>query len=283
MRSITRWAAVAVVLLAATTLSGCQDWGCETGAPDNPYPMGLRLQGSSAVTVGTPSQLNVSVLYNDEIHVTDEARAKDAASLTWVVIPRDGAAISSSGVFTATKPGDYMVTVTLDNGKNSAVFAETRVAVTDAELTTTTTTEATESSTESTSEPTTTTTTTTTTTAATSGFAGTYKGTLPLSMTGGPEFQVPWEFTVDDEGHVEGGFQYQWGANLVTRATFSGQVSEDGRLDASGTSSNDSTVAGQVHSVSGPISLSGDISGDEFAGPFGGEGGNARTIRATRQ
>jgi hypothetical protein len=277
MRSIKRWAAVAVVLLAATTLSGCQDWGCETGTRDNPYPMGLRLQGTSAVTVGTPSQLNVSVLYNDEIHVTDEARAKDAASLTWVVIPKDGAAISSSGVFTATKPGEYMVTVTLDNGNNNPVFAETRVTVSDAELTTTTTTEPTESSTESTSES------TSTTAAATSGYAGTYKGTLPLSMTGGPEIQVPWEFTVDGEGHVEGGFQYQWGPNLVTKATFSGQVSADGRLDASGTSTNESTVAGQVHSISGPISLSGDISGDEFAGPFGGEGGFSEPVTATRQ
>jgi hypothetical protein len=237
--------------------------------------MGLRLQGSSAVTVGTPSQLNVSVLYNDEIHVTDEARAKDAASLTWVVIPRDGAAISSSGVFTATKSGEYMVTVTLDNGNNNPVFAETRVTVSDPDLTTTTegseeestTTEVTESTSES-----------TTTTTPTSGHAGTYKGTYLWNKG-----QTPLEFTVDVEGKVQGGSYFE-DADMDATLTFSGQVSADGRLVASGTLTGHIKLKGQLFdSGVNVISLTGAISGEEFAGTMVDDNGGSIPITATRE
>lgn len=116
-------------------------------------------------------------------------------------------------------------------------------------------------------------------------FAGTYKGIIPWTvMEGLPEIQVPWEFTVDGDGSVKGGWQYSRGADLSWTATITGQVSEKGRLSASGPATFAGTVGDRTFSLSGTYQLTGDISGEEFVGTVIADGsGGSMEFKATRQ
>ena len=114
-----------------------------------------------------------------------------------------------------------------------------------------------------------------------SPFAGTYKGSIPVTLIAGTPDQVPWEFTVDGEGNVKGGWKYAPSADLSWSATFSGQVSEEGRLTASGPAAITATVGGETQGKSGTLTLTGDISGAEFVGTATVEG--SMEVTATRQ
>jgi len=190
-----------------------------------------------------------------------------------------GPSITEGGLFTATVPGEYTVSAYDQKGQEkarttvrvtSAAGGTTTTAdtVSDTELTTTT--EATESDTELT--------TTTVTTA--SAFAGTYKGSMPLTM-GSRRVDVPWGFTVDGEGNVKGGLEYSWGDQITTTFTLTGQVSVDGRLTASGTATTTAIANGKPHSGSAQALLSGKISAATFTGTLEGEG--TAQVTATRQ
>ena len=112
-------------------------------------------------------------------------------------------------------------------------------------------------------------------------FAGTYKGSMPLTY-GSQQADVPWEVTVDDEGNVKGGFEYSWGDEVSSKTslTITGQVSADGRLTGSVTATNTVMWNGQPRSGSSQGSLSGEISGEEFV--MVGQSGSA-PVTATRQ
>jgi hypothetical protein len=118
-------------------------------------------------------------------------------------------------------------------------------------------------------------------------FAGTYKGTMPLTL-GSEHFYVPWEFIVDEEGNVNGGFDYEFVYKTVPGKLvlmFAGQVSDDGRLTASGVGTTTYTPeAGSGGTASSPVSLSGQISGATFTGIRTGESGTlSQAMTATRQ
>jgi hypothetical protein len=108
--------------------------------------------------------------------------------------------------------------------------------------------------------------------------AGTYKGTYLWNKG-----QTPLEFTVDVEGKVQGGSYFE-DADMDATLTFSGQVSADGRLVASGTLTGHIKLKGQLFdSGVNVISLTGAISGEEFAGTMVDDNGGSIPITATRE
>jgi hypothetical protein len=117
-------------------------------------------------------------------------------------------------------------------------------------------------------------------------FAGTYKGNMTFPLIAGlpdSEIQVPWEFTVDDEGHVEGGWDYAR-TDFAYKCSFTGQVTEDGRLTASGSGSVTISWAGNTKTDSGTLDLNGGITDGEFVGGFtASSDGSAFEVTAQRQ
>jgi hypothetical protein len=159
--------------------------------------------------------------------------------IAYRIEPSSGAAIVG-GVFTASKPGAYKVSLLLGDGVRDTV------TVTVAEQT---------------ENP----------------FAGTYKGTMDASGDLGPA-EIPWSFTVDADGKVKGGYQHAWSSEVKVKCTFSGTVSDDGRLVAPGTM----TVSSGAGSTSESVELDGKISGTAFVGSFNGSGGSFH-VTAERQ
>jgi hypothetical protein len=268
MRGVMRWAVLVVVLLSATMLSGCEFMGCGHASQKihSVSRVGLRLLGDKRVALRTPLQLHAAATYRlgDEINSADVA--SDEANLKWVVQPSDGAVVSSTGIFTATKPGVYTVTVSLAN-PNGQLTTSTKVYATEPE------------STETTEESETTEETATTETTVGNTFAGTYKGSW-LWTAGQSKADVPWAFVVDAQGDLNGGFDTMLSADTKVVCVLTGQVSVDGKVDASGTA--DTTISG-VGSNSTPMTLTGQIASGKFTGKLVGSGGKAVEVTATLQ
>jgi hypothetical protein len=267
MRRMTKLAAVVVVLVLATMLVSC-------GRPD---PTDLALKADNRTVAGVPLQLVAYLDYfGSERGPTADEAAWDRAQLEWTVQPSGGALISREGVFKGTKPGVYSVTVQWYQ-RSRRLVATTKVYVTEARSTDTTEeTETTEGSetTESTeiTEPT-----ETTEGTVASSYAGAYAGTWTMTMFDTRD--VPWGFTVDAEGNVQGGLDYSWDGLAELSVTLTGRVSNDGVLTASGTG----TTKTEAESVSNAVSFNGQISGATFTGVWEGENGKSGQLTATRQ
>ncbi|MBN1631479.1 MAG: hypothetical protein JW990_17100 [Thermoleophilia bacterium] len=100
----------------------------------------------------------------------------------------------------------------------------------------------------------------------TNKFAGTYEGLGKGWLRSGDAVaEVPWELIVDGKGIVSGGWDYEWVGHSVSYAcSFTGQVTEDGVVTATGTMTLTS-LSGKGSS-SGGMSLEGRISGKIFTG-----------------
>jgi hypothetical protein len=105
--------------------------------------------------------------------------------------------------------------------------------------------------------------------------AGTYEGTMPL-IFGSQKADVPFTFTVDSAGKVSGSFEHAWkpmnGIQSTVKATFSGTVSADGKLTATGTTTNSGTNQGQPYSTAPyTIPIGGQVTGTQFVGGISGQ------------
>ena len=261
MRGTTKCAAVLAVLLVATMVSGCK------GCTEPPRELeSVEILGGNEVEVGGSVHLTASLQYAENIDEPADIELGYKPVYQWSVAPSDGATISSQGdgaVFAATKEGDYTVTVTVTAG-DQKVTGDVGVSVMPSGVTVPT-------------EVTETTETTTTTVAET--FAGSYTGSW-LWTAGQSKADVPWAFVVDDQDSLKGGFDTMLSADTKVVCVLTGQVSDDGKVDASGTA--DTTISG-VGSTSTPMTLTGQIASGKFTGKLVGSGGKAIEVTATRQ
>lgn len=114
MARVMKW----IVLAGACTLLamavGC-DAGpfgsCSDERPNPLLPDGLKIEGAGPVAVGTALQLHVKFTWDSGYKPNQNDEIMARMSLRWTVEPADGAAVSSAGVFRATKSGAYVVTV----------------------------------------------------------------------------------------------------------------------------------------------------------------------------
>jgi hypothetical protein len=304
MPRIAKWSVLVSVFVLGALVLGCRGEGGE-GCGSIPADrlstfVYLRLPSGNRVTVGAPLTVVAHIKHFSEGVSSDVSKVEDI-TIRWYVHPSDGATISSTGVFTASKPGVYEV---IGKGPLGIAPAKTTVYVTEAEVNTTitkpatteteppatteTTIAPTKTETTNTTEPTTLTTetestntseTTATTETAATSFAGTYKGIIPTDLADGSHWDIPWAFTVDAEGKVKGGLDWSGttksGLPATMRLTLAGQVSEDGRVTATSTG----TVSNEFGTNSGTNSLDGQISGNHFSGAFG----SGEQVSATRQ
>jgi hypothetical protein len=224
----------------------------------------LTISQDGVATVDHPVQLTAYTKRQSKGMIDvedDEPTALPQTALKWsVAAAPDVATISDSGVFVAHRPGAYKVKVNYTD-----LQAETVVHVGAASAASSDEDTGTSFSvdTTGTKEPA-----PGTPSSGASVFTGTYKGTLGLSF-GKQTAQVPWEFTVDAAGKVEGGFQHTWNPNAAIKATFKGSVADDGRMTTSGKATNSGTNGGAPFSSTGPITISGTIAGATFSGGFG--------------
>ena len=264
MQGKIRWLAIGVFVLLAGTLSGCGCACVDENRPGVLKPEGLKLEGAKPVTVGTLLELEVSFVWDSDYRPTEQEEDLARMGLKWSVQPTDGARVDGGGSFEATKPGVYTVTVSMPD---SSLAASAEIQVTEA-------TEKTDTSTETTEE------TETTSTTAGNTFAGTYAGSW-LWTAGQSRADVPWAFTVDDQGTLNGGFDTMLSADTRVVCVLTGQVSDDGMVDASGRA--DATVTG-AGSNSTPMTLTGQIAADgTFTGKLAGAGGQAVDVTAKRR
>ncbi len=110
-----------------------------------------------------------------------------------------------------------------------------------------------------------------------SKFAGTYKGTIVSSSSGR---EAPWDFTIDDQGNVKGGYDVYWDFIKVQEAGLvEGRVSDTGEITASGVAT--ATYEGGTQTAE--ITLTGQISGVTFKGVMATSDGKEHPATATRQ
>jgi hypothetical protein len=139
MRRVTKWVALAMVLLAALMAIGYGGFGCACAAPEPGTPTGLEMSSTYRVEAGAPLELDVKILWAGSHDENDDAIVR--SNFKWSVetaVQSVTVSFPSEGVFTATTPGVYTVTVSTGD-----LSATTTVYVTEAKLTTTTETEST--------------------------------------------------------------------------------------------------------------------------------------------
>ena len=107
-------------------------------------------------------------------------------------------------------------------------------------------------------------------------YEGTYGGgTIPMDVKD-KHWDAPWGMTVDANGNVKGGMAYPFSYGEITYKTtvaFTGRVSEDGKLTASGTVVLDYSAGGVSGSLDYSLTLTGQIDdGGQFTGSFALDG-----------
>jgi hypothetical protein len=229
--------AVLVLVLAAVAPMGCSCSNRGDTQGLGVQTKGVSLEGPDQALVGQPRDLDVlPILFKEDNIAVEPAGPLSPATLRWTVEPSDGAVVSPEGVFKASKPGVYRVTATQAEAPGFSDSME--ITVTSPE----------------------------------SAFAGTYKGTFSLDI-GPTRARVPIEFTVSPDGKLAGGYKWVL-SQLEVRGAFTGTVSEEGEVTANGTHTNSARVGGKTGSNSGPITMSGRISGTTFSGTVGGDKGS---------
>ena len=193
-----KWVGLTAACVLLVIAAGCDNGpfgSCSEERPVVLLPDGLEVAGAGPVAVHTALKLQATFVWDSGFKPTQSEEIAAQMSLQWFAEPADGAAVSSSGVFRATKPGIYLVTA-----QRGGPSATTKVYVTEAGSTTTP---------EDTDEETTSTETTeeitTTETTVANSLAGTYKGSW-LWTAGQSKADVPWAFVLDDRGNLNGGF-----------------------------------------------------------------------------
>jgi hypothetical protein len=250
MRNTARWLMIVTLLVLVTSIVSC-------GRPD---PIELWLKADNRTEVGVALQLDPVLSYAGDRGPTAEEAKWDKSQVEWTVQPSATGAVSSGGVFTAKKAGVYTVTARWDQ-RSARLSATTKVYVTEAEAADTT--EA----------------------AVANPLTGTYEGTWRMPL-GEQQLDVPWGFTVDDEGNVKGGLDYSFeyaGVPGQIVLTFTGVVTDNGQLTASGVGTTTYTPEAGPQSVSGSASLSGQISDAKFTGVMKGDTGRADQVTAARK
>jgi hypothetical protein len=256
MRNTAKWLMLVITLALVTSIVSC-------GRPD---PVEIWLKADNRTEVGASLQLDPVFAYAGDRGPTADEAKWDKSQVEWTVRPSATAAISSEGVFTATKAGVYTVTARWDQ-RSMRLSTTTKVYVTEVEAA-------------STSEETEEESTTTTETTVANSYTGRYEGSW-LWKAGNDQADVPWGFIVDSEGKVVGGFEAMLTKDTRVICSLSGQVSDDGQVSASGTANTE--VEG-VGSNSTPMTLSGQIAADgTFTGKLVGSGGQAVDVTAARK